>query len=204
MKKNRISKNWLNKQRRDIYTKESKEKGYRSRSAIKLIEIDNKFNIFENTKLFLDLGAAPGGWSQVASKKIRNGKILSVDIKDMSPIKNTTFLRGNIDNIDTQSEIMKFFNSKIDLIVSDMASNTTGNKNLDSLRTGNLCLNAIEFSEKILKPNGIFISKIFMGSTFKEIQLKAQSVFENVSIFKPKSSKKESKEIYFFCKNKKF
>ncbi len=201
MKKNKISKNWINKQKKDIYIIESKKQGYRSRSAFKLIEIDQKFNFLSNTKLFLDLGSAPGGWSQVASKKVKNGRILSVDIKEMLPISNVIFLKGDFTNLETQNNIINFFNTQVDAVVSDMAPNTTGNKELDSIKTGNLCLNALEFSCKILNFKGVFISKIFMGSVFKEIEIQAKKLFKVVSFFKPKSSRKESKEIYIFCKN---
>jgi len=201
LKKNKISKNWINKQNRDIYVRESKDQGYRSRSAFKLIEIDQRFHFLSKSRSLLDLGSVPGSWSQVASKKIKNGKILSVDIKEMLPISNTIFLKGDFTELETQNKIMKFFNTKIDTVVSDMASNTTGNKELDSLRTGNLCLNALEFSRKILKTNAYFVSKIFMGAIFKEIQIRAKEIFKEVLIFKPKSSRKESKEIYIFCRN---
>ncbi len=201
MKKNKTSKNWINKQNRDIYVRESRDQGYRSRSAYKLIEIDQKFHFLSKSRTLLDLGSVPGSWSQVASKKIKNGKILSVDIKEMLPISNTVFLKGDFTKLETQNKIMKFFNKRIDVMVSDMASNTTGNKNLDSLRTGNLCLNALEFSRKILKINAYFVSKIFMGTVFKEIQIRAKEIFKEVLIFKPRSSRKESKEIYIFCEN---
>jgi len=201
LKKNKINKNWINKYNRDIYVKESRSQSYRSRSAFKLIEIDQKFNFLSKSRTLLDLGSVPGSWSQVASKKIKNGKILSVDIKEMLPISNTVFLKGDFTKLETQNKIMKFFNKRIDVIVSDMASNTTGNKSLDSLRTGNLCLNALEFSRKILKINAYFVSKIFMGTVFKEIQIRAKEIFKEVLIFKPRSSRKESKEIYIFCEN---
>ncbi len=201
MKKNKISKNWINKQNRDIYVRESRERGYRSRSAFKLIEIDQRFHFLSKSRSLLDLGSAPGSWSQVASKKIKSGKILSVDIKEMLPISNTRFLKGDFTELETQDKIMNFFNTKIDTVVSDMASNTTGNKELDSFRTGNLCLNALEFSRKILKTNACFVSKIFMGAIFKEILTRAKEIFKEVLIFKPKSSRKESKEIYIFCRN---
>ena len=201
MKKNKISKNWINKQNRDIYVRESKEQDYRSISAFKLIEIDQRFHFLSKSRSLLDIGSVPGSWSQVASKKIKNGKILCVDIKEMLPIANTIFIKGNFTKIETQKKIMKFFNTKIDTIVSDMASNTTGNKKLDSLRTGNLCLNALEFSRKILKTNAYFVSKIFMGAIFKKIQIRAKEIFKEVLIFKPKSSRKESKEIYIFCRD---
>ena len=201
MKKNKISKNWIIKQNRDIYVRESRGQGYRSRSAFKLIEIDQRFHFLSKSRFLLDLGSVPGSWSQVASKEIKNGKILSVDVKDMLPINNTIFLKGDFTKLETQNKIMKFFNTKIDTIVSDMAPNTTGNKELDSFRTGNLCLNALKFSRKILKANAYFVSKIFMGAIFKEIQLRAKEIFKEVLIFKPKSSRKESKEIYIFCRN---
>jgi len=200
LKKNKISKKWINKQKRDIFVRESKKQGYRSRSAFKLIEIDQKFRFLSNSKFLLDLGSTPGGWSQVASKKIKNGKVLSVDTREMLPINNATFLKGDLTNLGTQNNIINFFNNKIDIVLSDMAANTTGNKELDSIRTGNLCLNAIEFSRKILNYKGVFISKFFMGSIFAEIRIKAKKLFKEVLIFKPKSSRKESREIYIFCK----
>ena len=201
MKKNKISKEWINKQNKDIYVREARNQGYRSRSAFKLIEIDQKFHFLSKSRFLLDLGSAPGSWSQVVSKKIKNGKILSVDIKEMLPVNNTIFLKGDFTKLETQSKIMKFFNAKIDVVISDMASTTTGNKELDTLRTGNLCLNALEFSKKILKNNSYFVSKIFMGTIFKEIHVRAKEIFKEVLVFKPKSSRKESREIYIFCSN---
>jgi len=201
LKKNKISKNWINKQKRDIYVRESRAQGYRSRSAFKLIEIDKKFNLFKKNIKFLDLGGAPGGWAQVASKNIKNGKILSVDIKYMDPIDNVDFLKGDFRDAQIQEKIFNYFGTRIDLLVSDMALNTTGNKNLDSFTTGNLSILAMDFASNILKKEGIFVSKIFMGSIFDEIRKKAEKVFKNIKIFKPSSSRKESKENYIICKN---
>tara|TARA_B100000959_G_C14681527_1_gene500817 strand:+ start:33 stop:644 length:612 start_codon:yes stop_codon:yes gene_type:complete len=201
LKKNKISKNWIRRQHRDIYVRSAIIRGYRSRSAFKLIEIDKKFKIFYNKKTFLDLGAFPGSWSQVASEKIKNGKILSVDLKQMDPINNTNFILGNFTETKIKKDISNYFENKIDIIVSDMAQNTTGNKNLDSLITGELCLDALNFAKDIINKNGFFVSKIFMGSNFKEIIDKARNIFKDVKIFKPKSSRKESKENYIICKN---
>ena len=201
MKKNKISKNWIRKQHRDIYVRSSKIHGYRSRSAFKLIEIDNKFRLFLNKKTLLDLGSSPGGWTQIATKKIINGKILSVDLKKMDPIANSKFILGNFLVQEVKNEILDYFDQKIDIVISDMAPNTTGNKNLDSLVAGELCLEAMNFSKNIIKKNGFFISKIFMGSNFNEILNVAKGLFKNVSIFKPKSSRKESRENYIICKN---
>jgi len=201
LKKNKISKNWINKQKRDIYVRESKAQGYRSRSAFKLIEIDKKFSLFKKNIKFLDLGGAPGGWAQVASKNIKNGKILSVDIKYMDTIDNVDFVKGDFRDAQIQEKIFNYFGTRIDLLVSDMALNTTGNKNLDSFTTGNLSILAMDFASNILKKEGIFVSKIFMGSIFDEIRKKAEKVFKNIKIFKPSSSRKESKENYIICKN---
>ena len=194
------SKNWLSKQKRDQFFLKSKIVGYRSRSAFKLIEMNEKFNFLKNNTFLLDLGSAPGGWSQVASQKIINGKILSVDLKPMEKIKNVEFIKGNFSEKKIDQKIMLYFKSKIDVVISDMAANTTGNKSLDSYRTGELCLNALDLSTRILSKDGIFLSKIFMGSIFQEIDEKAKEKFKKVIKYKPISSKSESKEIYIFCK----
>ena len=200
MKKNKTSKNWLNKKHRDVFFKESKIHGYKSRSAFKLIEMNNKFKFIKNNTNLLDLGSSPGGWSQVAGKIINSGKILSLDIKHMEKIKNVHFLKEDINDVQTHKKIITYFGKKIDVVISDMASNTTGNKSLDSYRTGELCLKAMHLSNNLLNQDGVFLSKIFMGSIFTEINQKANDYFKKVVKYKPLSSKKESKEIYIFCK----
>ena len=200
MKKNKISKNWLNKQKKDIYFKKSKAQGYRSRSAFKLIEINNKFKFLKRNILLLDLGSSPGGWSQVASKIISKGKILAIDIKPMEKIKNVDFINADFFDDQTHKRIISHFKLKIDVVMSDMAVNTSGNKNLDSYKTGELCLKSMDLASKILNQNGVFLSKFFMGSIFKEIKEKANKCFKNVINYKPLSSKKESSEIYIYCK----
>ena len=200
MKKNKISKNWLNKQKKDIYFKKSQAQGYRSRSAFKLIEMNKKFKFLKRSKLLLDLGSSPGGWSQVASKIISKGKILAVDIKPMEKIKNVDFINADFSNEQTHKKIISHFKLKIDVVMSDMAVNTSGNKNLDSYKTGELCLKSMDLASKILNQNGVFLSKFFMGSIFKEIKEKANKYFRNVINYKPLSSKKESNEIYIYCK----
>ena len=201
MKKNKISKNWINRQRRDIYVRRSKVDGYRSRSAYKLQEIDEKFKILRNNISLIDLGAAPGGWSQYAAKKVKSGKILSIDLKKMENINNTTQITGDFTEKNFQTQIKEHFKSKVDVVVSDMAVNTTGNKNVDSISTGELCKEAIIFAKDMLNKDGKFVSKIFMGSTFNEVVSMANNVFKKVSVFKPKSSRKDSKENFIICKN---
>lgn len=199
MKKNRISKNWLIKKHKDQFFKQSKIQGYRSRSAFKLMEMDQKFKfLYKNTNL-LDLGSVPGGWSQVAAKKITKGKILAVDVKPMKKIENVDFLKGDLFDNKILKKIYAYFGKKIDVVVSDMATNTSGNKSLDSYRTGELCLKGMSLAQKILHKNGIFLSKVFMGSIFVEINKKANESFKNVIKYKPLSSRRESKEIYIYC-----
>ena len=200
MKKNKISKNWLLKQKKDPFFKKSKIQGYRSRSAYKLIEMNQRFKFLKKDSSLLDLGSFPGGWSQVAKKEIIKGKILAVDIKPMEKISNIDFIQGDFCDEDTNKKITTYFNDKIDVVLSDMATNTSGNKSLDSYRTGELCINAMNLAKKILSPNGVFLSKIFMGSIFREIDEKAKKNFKSVIKYKPLSSKKESKEIYILCK----
>ncbi len=194
------SNSWKIKQHRDQFFKKSKTLGYRSRASFKLIELNEKYNFIKNTSNLLDLGSFPGGWSQVAVKLITNGKIMSIDLKEMEPIKNVKFLKGDITAEDTKLTIIKYFKSNLDIIISDMAADTTGNKSLDSIRTNKLCADVINFSRETLKPKGVLVSKLFMGEDFLEVKSLAKSVFQKVSFFKPKSSRKESKETYLHCK----
>ena len=200
MKKNKISKNWINKQRRDIYVRQSKVDGYRSRAVYKLIEIDKKFNILKNGISLVDLGAAPGSWSQYASQHINNCKIASIDIKDMENIDKVHQIKGDFTQKNYQQLIKNYFKLKIDVVLSDMAENTTGNKNVDSISISELCKEAMYFAKEILNEKGVFVSKIFMGSTFNEIILESKSIFKETKIFKPISSRKDSKESFIICK----
>ena len=200
MEKKKISKDWLRKHKKDPFFRKSKIQGFRSRSAFKLIEMNKKFKFLKKNIFLLDLGSSPGGWAQVARKEIIGGKILSVDVKSMEAINNVDFIKGDFLQNNVCEKIFNYFNNKIDVVLSDMASNTTGNKMLDSFRTGELCLKAMDLSTKILSHDGIFLSKIFMGSIFKEIDEKAKKNFKKVVKYKPLSSKKESKEIYIYCK----
>ena len=201
MKKNKISKNWVNKQKRDIYVRQSKIDGYRSRAIYKLLEIQEKFKVIKNGMSIVDLGAAPGSWSEYMSRKFKNTNILSIDIKEMQPIENTFQIIGDFTHNKNKTKILEYFNDKIDLVVSDMAVNTTGNKNLDSLVTGELSMEAMNFSIETLKKNGVFISKIFMGASFNEIVELAKKNFKEFHVYKPPSSRKESKESFIICKN---
>tara|TARA_A100001035_G_scaffold263897_1_gene244777 strand:+ start:1307 stop:1918 length:612 start_codon:yes stop_codon:yes gene_type:complete len=200
LKKNKISKEWINRQHRDIYVKKSKQEGYRSRAVYKLQEINEKFKILKNGFSVIDLGAAPGGWSQFVIEKYKNCKLLSIDLKKIDPIGNSYQIVGDFNDQSIKEKIINYFNKKVDLVMSDMAVNTTGNKNLDSVVTGELCLEALRFSKDQLKQDGSFVSKIFMGSTFNEIVGEAKLTFKEINIFKPPSSRKESKESFIICR----
>ena len=200
MKKNKISKNWVNKQRRDTYVRQSKVDGYRARSAYKLIEIDEKFQIFKGGLTVIDIGAAPGSWSQYANKVSKNGKLISIDLKKMESIGSSIQIQGDFTEEGVQQEIKKNTTSKVDVVMSDMAVNTTGIKNIDSIQTGELCKEAMVFAKDLLNENGYFISKIFMGGTFNEIVAEGKKYFKEVKVFKPKSSRKDSKESFIICK----
>ena len=201
MKKNKISKNWVNKQRRDTYVRQSKVDGYRARSAYKLIEIDEKFKILKNGISVIDLGASPGSWSQYIARTVKSGRIVSIDLKDMEKIENIIQIKGDFTKQDSQEKIKGFFKSKVDVVVSDMAVNTTGIKDIDAIYTGELAMEAMNFSKEMLVKEGRFVSKIFLGSSFNEIVALGKKIFKEVKIFKPKASRKESKESFIICKN---
>ena len=198
-KKVKKSNSWKIKQHRDQFFKKSKTLGYRSRASFKLIELNQKFNFIKKNSNLLDLGSCPGSWSQVASNIITNGKILAIDIKDMEPVKNVKFLKANFMEKQTKTEVIEYFSSNLDVIISDMAANTTGNQSLDSIRTNQLCAEVIYFSKHTLKPKGVLISKLFMGEDFIEVKNLAKSIFQKVNFFKPESSRSESKETYLHC-----
>jgi 23S rRNA (uridine2552-2'-O)-methyltransferase len=201
LKKNKISKNWVNKQRRDIYVRQSKIDGYRARSAYKLIEIDEKFKIFKDGMCVIDIGAAPGSWSQYVSKILKNGKIISIDLKKMESIKNTIQIEGDFMEESVQNKIKSYLSRETDVVISDMAVNTTGIKNIDSIQTGELCMQSMIFTKDILSKKGFFVSKIFMGGSVNEIVALGKKTFKEVKVFKPKSSRKDSKESFIICKN---
>ena len=201
MKKNKFSKNWIIKQKRDIYIKKSKLEGYRSRAVYKLQEINDKFKIIKNNISVVDLGAAPGSWSQYLLRNFNNLKAISIDLKDIEPITNLFHIIGDFTEEQQQMKIEDYFGKKIDLIISDMAVNTTGNKSVDSLVTGELCIEAMNFSIKLLDQKGSFISKLFMGSSFNEIVALGKKSFKDIDIYKPPSSRKDSKESFIICRN---
>ena len=188
-----------NKSYQDHYFKKAKEQGYRSRSAFKLIELNQKFKFLKKEIKLLDVGSFPGGWLQVAKKTIKNGKILGIDKKKLIQIEGTRIIEGDFLEERSKNDILKFFNSKINVILSDMAPNTSGNKSLDAIKTNELCLSILEFSKKVLDKNGVAVSKLFMGEDFEAIKIYAKETFKNIRFFKPNSSRHNSRETYIYC-----
>lgn len=194
------SRKWIARQINDEFVRQKIIQGFRSRSAFKLLEMEKKFKILKSNSHILDLGSFPGGWSQVLAQKVKKGRIVAVDILPMKKINNVNFILGNFSNSNIQQKILELFNHKLDIIVSDMAANTTGNKSLDSFKTAELNFNTINFSKNMLNKDGILLCKLFMGAEFKEIKKRANLVFKKVIFYKPNPSRKDSREIYMFCK----
>jgi len=183
----------------DHFFKKAKTSGYRSRSAFKLIELNKKFKFLKNNINILDVGSFPGGWCQIIKEKTRNSKILGIDKKKTEEIHGVKLVTGDFLSKEIKTIIAKYFNSNIDVILSDMASNTTGNKSLDCIRTNQLCLDILDFSKDKLSKKGVVISKLFMGEEFEEIKTKAKKYFKKFDFFKPNSSRGESRETYIHC-----
>ena len=198
-KKKSSSKLWLREHKSDPYVLAAKKDGYRSRASYKLIDLDSRYGFLCKGVRVLDLGCAPGGWSQVARNIIKRGKIIAIDIKEMKVLEGVTFLNCDFMEKDTKNKILKECKEKADVVLSDMAADTTGNKNLDCIRTNLLCAEVIDFAFSILKPQGKLISKVFMGEDFLTVKDKARKRFKKVEFFKPDSSRSESKETYIHC-----
>ena len=146
------------------------------------------------------MGAAPGSWSQYTSRIVKNGRLVSIDLKKMEKIENTSQIMGDFTKKEYQDEIKGSFRSKVDVVLSDMAVNTTGIKDIDAIYTGELAMEAMNFSKELLVKEGCFVSKIFLGSSFNEIVALGKKIFKEVKVFKPKASRKESKESFIICK----
>jgi 23S rRNA (uridine2552-2'-O)-methyltransferase len=196
------SKNWITRQFNDPYTKLAKQKGYRSRSAFKLIEINDKFKFLKNNFNILDLGSAPGGWSQVCAEINKHGNNLSIDILNMEKIENIFFYKKNFNDSDFFYFVNQFFKyNKVDIVLSDMAVNTTGNKDLDAIKTNAIALEVVLLSKLVLKKKSSLLVKIFSGKDENILIKNANDLFKNIERIKPDSSRKESREMYLLCRD---
>ena len=191
------SKDWLNRQKRDFYVKKAKKQGYLSRAAYKLIEIENKFDLINNSKKILEFGAPPGGWSQVALEINPKIEITAIDILDLKiNHPQINFYKDDFLNFEYNKK-----ENYYDLILSDIAPNTTGHQSTDHLRIAIMLFDIIELLDRVLVNNGIFVTKIWKGSEEKELISKIKKKFKLVSYFKPDSSRKDSAEIFIIARN---
>jgi 23S rRNA (uridine2552-2'-O)-methyltransferase len=202
------SQKWLLRQINDPFVERAKAEGLRSRAAFKIIEIDQKFKIFKKGKIVVDLGAAPGGWSQVAVEKVGEGNVLALDLLEMDAIPGVKFLQMDFLENGAAEKILEFLpKKKCDILLSDMASNTIGDARTDHLRIIILLESALNLAEKILSEGGCFVGKIFQGGSSNEILKQLRKNFLKVKYFKPDSSRKDSAETYLvatgFQKNQK-
>lgn len=194
---------WLLRQVNDPYVEKARNEGWRCRAAFKIIEIDEKFKLFKKNKVVVDLGAAPGGWSQYVETKVGDGRVVAIDILEMNSLPGVKFLQQDFLEPDAPENIIEFLktigNNKIgrcDVVLSDMAANTTGDSGTDHLRIIDLLEGALDLSERILRDGGSFVGKIFQGGSSDEIIKKLRRNFSIVKYFKPNSSRKDSAETY--------
>jgi len=197
------SKNWLQRQLNDPYVKQSKIDGYRSRAAYKLMEINNKFNILQKDLNVLDLGSAPGSWSQIILESDPS-TLIAIDLLKMEAISGVEFIQGDFLESEVQGEISKILNGqKVDLILSDIAPNTTGHKDTDQLRIVAVAESIFEFQKSVLSREGTMVIKIFQGVGFPEYIKELKQAFKKVNTYKPDASRSGSPEIYIIASGKK-
>ena len=197
-KYNSVSSNrWLERQLNDPYVAEAKRQGYRSRAAFKLIQLDEKYHFLGKGKTIVDLGCAPGGWTQVAALKNKGeGQIVGMDLLPTEEIEGAVLLQQDFTADEAPEMIKALLNGPADVVMSDMAANTTGVQNIDHLRTLGLVEMAYEFAKEILAVGGIFIAKVFQGGTEQTLLTDMKKHFSKVTHYKPDASRQDSVEMY--------
>ncbi|MGC9307426.1 MAG: RlmE family RNA methyltransferase [Thermoplasmatota archaeon] len=188
---------WYRERKNEHYYKRAKREGYRARSAYKLLQIQKKYDIMSPGDVVIDLGAAPGGWSQVAAEIA--GRVIAVDLDHMQPIEGVTFIQGDMTEDETLEQIKRCVD-EADVVISDMSPELTGNYTMDQARSVWLSYNAFKVARELLRPNGSFVCKVFMGEDYEEFRDEVRDVFNLVKPFTPKASRKSSSEIYLIAK----
>ncbi len=201
MKRSKSSQNWLKRHFDDPYVKQAKKAGYRSRAVFKLLEIQEKRRIIKPGQIIVDLGAAPGGWAQVAVPMVgRKGAVIAMDILPMDPIEGVDFIQGDFSEQDVHDQLLATINGRsVDLVMSDMAPNISGLKAVDQPRAMYLAELALDFARGALKPGGDFLVKVFQGEGFDEYLKDVRDSFKKVVIRKPKASRPKSREVYLLA-----
>jgi 23S rRNA (uridine2552-2'-O)-methyltransferase len=190
----------LSDARKDHYRKLAKDKGYRSRSAYKLLQLNNSYHIFRQRNKVIDLGCAPGGWLQVAIKEVGScGKVIGIDLKEVKPLEGAIILHGNIEDHGIIDGVIKILNSKADVVLSDLSPNVSGIWGIDHARQISLTKSAFSVAQKILKENGNAIFKVFEGDLLNEVKDDLNSNFHKVLLTKPGASRQQSSELYIVC-----
>ena len=205
MKRSKSSQNWLKRHFDDPYVKQAQKAGYRSRAVFKLLEIQEKKRIIKPGQVIVDLGAAPGGWSQAAVPMVgRKGAVIAMDILPMDPIEGVDFIQGDFSEQDVHDQLMATINGRsVDLVMSDMAPNISGLKAVDQPRAMYLAELALDFAHEVLKPGGDFLVKVFQGEGFDEFLKQVRASFQKVVIRKPQASRPKSREVYLLAQGKK-
>ena len=193
------SKQWLRRHVTDPYVRQAKARGYRSRAAFKLLELDDKDKFLRPGAVVVDLGAAPGSWSQLAAYRVRpGGKVIAVDLLDIAPISGVTVLKGDFRKLDL---VPALGGQEADVVLSDLSPNLSGIANVDQARAAELSFAAIDFCKKALKSDGVFVLKAFHGEAFGEVMQRLRQEFVSVSVRKPGASRGESRETYLVLRN---
>jgi len=202
MKRSKSSQTWLKRHFDDPYVKEAQKAGYRSRAVFKLLEIQEKDRILKPGQVVVDLGAAPGGWSEIAVPLVgKQGDIIAMDILEMEPIEGVTFIQGDFTEQDVHNRLLAALDGRlVDLVMSDMAPNISGVKAVDQPRAMYLAELALDFAQEVLKPGGFFLAKIFQGEGFDPFLMALRQSFDKVVIRKPKASRPKSREVYLLAK----
>ena len=196
------NRSWIKQHVKDPYVKQSQVDGYRSRASYKLLEIVEKDRLIRSGMTVVDLGSAPGGWSQVAARLVgHTGRVHALDLLPMDSIAGVDFIQGDFTEEDIFDELLKLIeNRPVDLVISDMAPNLSGNKAVDQPAVMYLAELAVELAEKVLTINGVFIAKLFQGQGFDPFVLQVRTLFNGVSIIKPDASRSRSREVYLVAK----
>jgi 23S rRNA (uridine2552-2'-O)-methyltransferase len=188
------SKQWLRRHVTDPYVRMAREQGYRSRAAFKLLEINEREKLFRSGAVVVDLGAAPGGWSQVAAQRVKPaGRVVAVDLLEIAPIQGVTVLKADFRE---QSLVAALKGGQADVVLSDLSPNLSGIPNVDQARSLDLALGALDFCGKALKPDGVFVVKAFQGEAFEDLVARLKECFGKVKVVKPTASRGESNETY--------
>ena len=193
------SKLWLERQLNDPYVAKARREGYRSRAAFKLIEIDDKYRFLKPGMTVVDLGAAPGGWSQIAAKRVgapEKGKVIAIDLLEMGEIPGVTFAQMDFLDADAPDKLLAMMGGRADVVMSDMAANTTGHRKTDQLRIVGLVEAAAQFAGEVLNPGGTFLAKVFQSGADAELLAQLKRDFASVRHVKPASSRQDSSERY--------